>query len=120
MKRLFGFIVALGLVFGYQYYNKNSASSEMHEALAKVIQTIPEYESEKTYLDACFDEAHLVAFDASYSSGSRRKSASFDYPKYLSILFAKMISKAETDKHPQLISSLATTRDIALKSAVES
>lgn len=83
-----GGLLVLGViaVFGWQAYSKSQASADVRAQSVKLLESFPLYAQHKDFYQSAFDQAHQTAFDQSYRHGGRRRSASFDEGKYVSLL----------------------------------
>lgn len=110
MKNLVGIFIAVAVVVGLKFYNKNDDSQTVRNEMSQVVQQLPEYQNDSEYIDSIFDTAHEFAFEQSYKMGGRRQASELDSKRYLAYLFAGMSRKAKKDGHLMLHSKLETRR----------
>jgi hypothetical protein len=95
-------VVVAGAVIGWQVYQKGKVDSEARQSLHGWVEHAEGYAANQAYFESLFEEAHPKAFKASYSSGGRRRSSSFDPDKYADLLFAGMKEAADRDGKEQV------------------
>jgi len=104
-------LIVVGGFFGYMFYSKSEANKEAKAAIMSWVVDAKEYKANKDSFDSLVEEAHPGAFEASYSMGSRRRSAKFDVVKYGDLAFGTMKAKAEKDGKPEIAKSIQVTWD---------
>lgn len=97
LTKFIGIIIVVAIVVGFKFYKKERFSENIKSQSIEIIQKIPGYDENKTYIDSIFESSFDKAFEGSYDIGGRRRGAKFDENKYITMLFDNLIGKAKLD-----------------------
>ncbi len=98
MQRVIGIVVVVALLTAWKMSQRSDASNDIKKEMkTELLAELPSYDKHSEYIDNLLDEAHDMAFSASYDSGSRRRSASFDVEKYTRTVLENMSRRAKRD-----------------------
>ena len=102
LHRFIGIIVVIAVIVGFKFYNKSKAGDDIRSQTIEIVQTMPGYDENQSYIDSIFEPCFETAFEASYDMGGRRRSARFDQDKYISTLFDNLRQRSEQDGKEEL------------------
>jgi hypothetical protein len=91
--------IALSIVISLvlKLSHKANDDTEVRGEMIQVVHGFPDYADNSAYYGELVDRYHHDAFDAAYSMGGRRSSASIDAKAYLIQISARMATKAAAD-----------------------
>lgn len=102
--------VVIGVFVGFR--NRAEDSKDVEKDALKILSMMDEYPANKSILDTMAKKAHVQAFDAAYTEGSRRRDADLDAETYLSVFFDEMVREADRINRPDLKKAIMNFRDM--------
>lgn len=101
-------VIAVAVYFTMARQREDSRTAR--EQARELLIVVDGYTQDRAYYDGLLDRAHPAAFEESYESGGRRRAAKFDGPRYISMVFARMIREARQDGREDAAKSLDAAR----------
>jgi hypothetical protein len=111
-KKILGFVVVLAIGIGLAVYRgrSNAAVDERIVATASAVtgacEKCPSYARNSAFFEEFEEAAHEQAYNASYQSSGRRRSARFDEAEYCRCFFKVLINRAEMKNNQDLCNEL--------------
>ena len=102
LNRFIGIIIVVAIIVGFKFYNKSKAGDDIRSQTIEIVQAMPGYDENQSYIDSILEPCFETAFEASYDMGSRRRSAKFDQNKYITTLFDNLRVRSEQDGKEEL------------------
>lgn len=102
LNRFIGIIIVVVIIVGFKFYKKDEASDNIRSQTIEIVQAMPGYDENQSYINSIFEPCFETAFQASYDMGSRRRSAKFDQDKYITTLFDNLMVRSKQDGKEEL------------------
>ena len=102
LNRFIGIIIVVAIIVGFKFYNKSKAGDDIRSQTIEIVQAMPGYDENQSYIDSIFEPCFEAAFEASYEMGNRRRSAKFDQDKYITTLFDNLMVRSKQDGKEEL------------------
>ena len=102
LNRFIGIIIVVVIIVGFKFYKKDEASDNIRSQTIEIVQAMPGYDENQSYINSIFEPCFETAFQASYEMGSRRRSAKFDQDKYITTLFDNLMVRSKQDGKEEL------------------
>ena len=102
LHRFIGIIIVVAIIVGFKFYNKSKAGDDIRRQTIEIVQAMPGYDENQSYINSIFEPCFETAFEASYDMGGRRKSAEFNQDKYITTLFDNLMTRSEQDGKEEL------------------
>ncbi len=100
------FVLMVGAIVGWKFYNKGNDEAAIKSTMKEWVVGAAGYDSDPTYCDALFERFHSDVFEKTYALGGRRRGASFDDDKYISMMTSRMSTQARKDGKPEIATGL--------------
>ena len=100
--RFIGIIIVVVIIVGFKFYKKDKASDNIRSQTIEIVQAMPGYDENQSYINSIFESCFETAFQASYDMGSRRRSAKFDQDTYITTLFDNLMVRSKQDGKEEL------------------
>ena len=68
LTKFIGIIIVVAIVVGFKFYKKERFSENIKSQSIEIIQKIPGYDENKTYIDSIFESSFDKAFEGSYDT----------------------------------------------------
>lgn len=101
-----GAVVVVGVLIWVDLGRRAKNSDSIQTEILEVLTTMECYSQHEEFLRAHTDAAHERAFSASYSSGSRRRSARLNEARYVDFFFTDLIAAAKQAQKADLVEAL--------------
>ena len=111
-RKILGFVVVLAIGVGLAVYRgrANAAVDERVVATASAVSSAcekcPSYTKNAAFFEEFEESAHEQAYNASYQTSGRRRSAKFDEAEYCRCYFKVLINRAEMKNYKDLCNEL--------------
>ena len=102
LHRFIGIIIVVAIIVGFKFYNKSKAGDDIRSQTIEIVQAMPGYDENQSYIDSILEPCFETAFEVSYDMGSRRRSAKFDQDKYITTLFDNLRVRSKQDGKEEL------------------
>ena len=115
LRKIGGAVLTVILAIAVLIYVKGQRRTDFEDQARKASMTllkeVDNYQANEKFYSVRAEAAHKMAFGSAFDMGARRKAATFDEDRYLSLFFERLIDMVRNEGRQDLAKDLIKLRD---------